>query len=219
MNPPTLDNAFLTRWLNGELTEAERLALEARDDYEELLRIYSEAKGTEVSKKARRPRKRNAVFLGAAMIALLIGAYFLLSSEKPSGYSAVEGEKLTVVLPDSSEAILNAGSDLSFDTRRWNKERVIRLQGEAFLKLRRGLPFRVETPRGAVEGAGARFNISGIEETFEVECYSGRITVIYSDTSAMINAGDRVSGMEGGELLRTRFLPPAAPAWTRIDTQ
>jgi len=86
-------------------------------------------------------------------------------------------EKTELYLPDSSQVILNAFTKVSFKEKKWEGNRQVNLEGEAFFKVAEGSRFDVVTTSGIVSVLGTRFNVINRSEYFEVVCYEGLVQV------------------------------------------
>lgn len=80
------------------------------------------------------------------------------------------GGEYQLVLSDGTKVWLNASSRLSFPQSFLEKERRVKLSGEAFFEVARDVhrPFIVETSKMDVKVLGTRFNINAYEENREV---------------------------------------------------
>ena len=81
------------------------------------------------------------------------------------------GAKSTVTLPDGTEIILNAGSNLSYDARYGDKERSVFLDGEAYFNVtkNKNKPFLVKTNNVTVRAYGTIFNVKCYNEENIIE--------------------------------------------------
>jgi len=116
---------------------------------------------------ARRPRPR---WMIAGAAGLLVAAGFggwmnhVLTSRNPSAvamstYTTPNGQRSTVTLPDGSTVVLNVSSRLEVPTSYNNRDRTVRLQGEAYFDVVSDSkrPFVVNTPRSATRVLGTTF--------------------------------------------------------------
>ena len=108
----------------------------------------------------------------AACIALIIGAtifYRIQNREAPVAsalsYFTKLAEKKSLILPDGSKVILNAGSTLSVDAGFGKQNRTLRLDGEAFFDVAHdsSKPFIVQTTRMDVKVLGTAFNVKAYD--------------------------------------------------------
>jgi len=128
-----------------------------------------------------------AAFIGAVLLAVFF--YYSLGNRGFVTISSKYAETKKVVLPDSSEAMLNANSVLKY-SRAWNeKHREVWLSGEAFFKVKHvegsekvPVRFVVHTSKLDVEVLGTQFNInSNNGNQTEVLLTSGRVKLSHID--------------------------------------
>jgi len=113
----------------------------------------------------------------AAVIALLILAIPRFLSEKknePIIAQTAMAEKEDLQLPDGSKIALNASSKVSYEE---SDERIVKLEGEAFFEVEKGVPFKVVTSNGIVTVLGTSFNVKSRGDQFEVDCKTGKVNV------------------------------------------
>ena len=89
-----------------------------------------------------------------------------------------KAETTSIFLPDSSEVDINIDSKVSFSKSKWDKKRIVSLEGEAFFKVKKGKKFVVKTPKSFVQVLGTSFNVYDRENTLDVKCYTGKVWVI-----------------------------------------
>ncbi len=198
------DNIFLSRWINGELTDKELREFQSHPEYEHYVKIMAGADALDlrsydieqqlsVLKSKRDAKKSKGViklwpyFAAAASIAIIFGI-FLFGPDQ--SYSSDFGEKLIVTLPDGSEMTLNAKSIASFDKSDWENNRTIELEGEAFFKVKKGSKFTVTTNNGEVSVLGTQFNVHSQNSLFEVNCFEGKVSVVNNDNKEILTAGN-----------------------------
>ncbi|MEM6631675.1 MAG: FecR domain-containing protein [Bacteroidota bacterium] len=197
------DDQFLARWLNGALSPEELKAFEAHPDYPVLKRIASEVKAWEapdfeeeenwtqikskVAEKAARykqlqvnkSRRRWVSLAVAASVILFVGIG--LNREKLFGgmqsYVTEVGQIEQITLSDGSMVQLNAKSELTYTSRDWTTKRIVQLKGEAYLEVRKGNAFAVETPTGTVNVLGTAFTVNSQADWLVVQCFEGRVRV------------------------------------------
>lgn len=130
----------------------------------------------------------------AAAIAVVVAVYLLLPQmqtfETPTG-----ADPLAFELPDGSPVVLNDESSVTFSKRRWNSQRSLQLDGEAYFEVNKGDQFRVHTEFGDVQVLGTKFNVYARNGRLEVTCYEGKVEVLTSDASeaAILLPGSSVS--------------------------
>jgi transmembrane sensor len=132
------------------------------------------------------------ILIAAASVACLlaIGGFSLWIAGKTSiqqiaSSSTVvathEGEKVHILLADSTQVILNSGSTLQYDGQYNIKDRNVKFTGEAFFDVSTNpeKPFVVELDHLKISATGTRFNIFsfGNEDRVETTLEEGAITV------------------------------------------
>jgi len=199
---------YLAKWLNNELTELELAEFKKSDEYATYSRIV-ETSGTlqspdfdeetalmslknkriqnETKVVQLRPFKR-FMQVAAAVVVLMVGAYFYMNSLNQT-FSTEYAERSDIKLPDTSEVILNADSEISFSEKNWNENRNVRLTGEAFFKVAKGKKFRVTTEAGDVTVLGTQFNVEQRKGFFEVSCFEGLVSVSHKGKETKVPAG------------------------------
>ena len=129
---------------------------------------------------------------------------------------AQAGEKKEINLTDESVVTLNAGSMISYKGATFNQDRVLRLDGEAFFKVKPGSTFTVKTNNGSVTVLGTSFNVISRDGLFEVNCYTGKVKVQTNEQKeVVITAGERsIENQSDKTLTKSIFLPAATgPEW------
>lgn len=234
------DEAFLARWLNGELTENELREWYANSEYQDLKKIATVSgqlvvpeglsrkeaweKLMEKVEESETPPKEKTIRVlpvvrwtasMAAVIAAIFVVYLLNRSETVS-FSTPAGEKYTLYLPDSSRVILNAESQLSYDKAAWSEKRSLNLTGEAYFEVRKGEKFTVNSQMGKVEVLGTRFNVKDRLGESEIACYEGRVRVSsqMGNASREITEGMGVKISTENRLSDYSFVSEDKPRWT-----
>lgn len=91
------------------------------------------------------------------------------------------GEKKEVTLPDGSQIVLNACSELQYPSQFIGEKREVKLTGEAYFKVKSNpkQPFSVHTSEFQVEVLGTEFNIKSYshDQIQSVEVESGKVQV------------------------------------------
>ncbi len=124
----------------------------------------------------------------AACILVAMGYYFYPASSKSVKqitYSAANGERKTLQLPDGTLIILNGGSTLSIDEAFNKTSRNVSLLGEAYFEVKpnKELPFIVYTAYMDVRALGTSFNIKAYagEKAAETVLIKGLVEVTLKD--------------------------------------
>ena len=192
---------LLHKWIEGKLTPEEQRAFEQRPEYPSLVALYQRTENLRVpvvdrdvvlqnvlqsktqaaprtARVRRLPRRRWVVGIAAA-VAMLVAAIWFFPAANDTNLLAQTGtaEMLAGDLPDGSTYLLNAGSTLRQTSDDWTTQRHLRLTGEGFFEVERGVEFLVETERGAVRVLGTAFNVRAYDETLSVACREGTVEV------------------------------------------
>jgi transmembrane sensor len=100
------------------------------------------------------------------------------------------GGQYQLVLPDGSKVWLNAASAITYPTAFPGKERIIQIDGEAYLEVAHDArkPFKVQANGTEVEVLGTHFNVHAYsdEATIKTTLVQGKVKVVKSET---VNAG------------------------------
>jgi transmembrane sensor len=153
---------------------------------------------------------RLAIASAVAVVVLVVaGIVWLRQPGTMLAYETGRGQISTITLADSSEVTLNHTSELILDRQPFEKARHVRLNGEAYFRIRKsGVPFIVTTDVATIQVLGTEFNVRMREEQIEVAVLAGRVQVGVhkegKDSTVVLSAG-QVATCAHGEF-------PGAPA-------
>ncbi len=224
------DDTFLARWLNNELSEEEKREFEASAEYSEYQKIIAGTKHIEKeefdmdsilsnvkeSKKfTLRPASPMKTWKAwgygiAASLALLVGFFFLY--DPGTVVKAGIGEQQVASLPGGSQVVLNAGSTLTYNANDWEKKREVKLEGEAYFKVKPGSQFSVISGGGKVTVLGTEFNVWDAQGLFQVTCYEGSVSVLTSKSDNTLTLGQSFLSLREEETLSD--VEEKQPGWT-----
>ena len=207
---------YLAKWLNDELTEAELAEFKKSEAFETYQKIKDSASNLEApefdmdkvwsSLEPLKTAEDTKVFIlspfkkflrvAAVIAVLLTGSFFYLSTLSES-FTTDYAENKTISLPDTSEVILNAESELTFSKNKWESNRNVNLKGEAFFKVAKGQKFTVATEQGLVTVLGTQFNVETRKEYFEVTCFEGLVSVTMDGKETQLPAGNSLLMLNG----------------------
>lgn len=227
---------YLAKWLNNELTESELAEFKMSDAYASYQRILEVSNSLEApefdvdaalmalknkqtlnsSKVVQLHPFKKFLRVAAAIAVLLTGSYFYLNSLDES-ISTQYAENKEVVLPDASEIILNADSEIVYSGRNWEEKRNVSLEGEAFFKVAKGKRFTVTTDDGLIAVLGTQFNVENRKGFFEVTCYEGLVSVTFNGTVTKLPAGSSFMAING-EIIETEAPNTTVPAWMNDES-
>jgi len=210
---------YLAKWLNNELSEEELREFknsETFESYQKIIAVSDTMKAPEFDSEkalhdlknrivldekptskviAMRPYKR-FMQIAAAVAVLLTGSYFYLGT-LGQNFSTQYAELKEITLPDNSEIVLNADSEISYDDKNWDEKRNIDLDGEAFFKVAKGKTFTVSTDDGTIAVLGTQFNVENRDGFFEVTCFEGLVSVTYDGKETKLSAGNSFLAING----------------------
>lgn len=234
------DNALFARWVRGDISDAERQRLEQHPEFPVFRRLLESAQQQQLSdmdaqvfwsrfalrqQRSQRPQRPYPWLwwlVGIAAIGALALFIFMLlqpSQIRPAVSATATGEQKNVELPDGSTLRLNAVSSVEV-VGNWRSERRVRLIGEAFFQVKRGLsPFVVETTAGAVSVLGTKLSVRYRGGAFEVDCYTGFVQAsTLNGNKQAIRAGQKaIARNERWEQLGA--LTDPWPAWMQGESR
>nr|WP_255444137.1 FecR domain-containing protein [Robiginitalea sp. SC105] len=222
--------------MNGELSDAELKAFRETPEfkaYERIASFSSRLEGPGFDTEAALARVKSArpgtggkvvrlqpamrwLSIAAAVILMLAAGYYYVNTLDAS-VEAAYAQRQEVRLPDASEVLLNAGTELTYSKNNWDRERHVRLSGEAFFKVAKGKTFTVETASGDVTVLGTQFNVLQRGDVFIVSCYEGLVRVDHQGQSIELPAGSAYR-VEGGAALKSETVESEVPSWTGGET-
>tara|TARA_R110000787_G_scaffold59922_8_gene135853 strand:+ start:18674 stop:19591 length:918 start_codon:yes stop_codon:yes gene_type:complete len=206
---------FLAKWLDGTISDTKLKDLVSEEDFIAYKKLKN---GLDVLEELERPvapsftivknsidQKRKDIKMRqsfkwgisiAASILVIFGLFFAFNSQEIS-YETSYAEQKTINLPDGSEVVLNAKSVINFTEKDWETNRSIKLNGEAFFKVKKGSTFTVQTSNGQVTVLGTQFNVKDTDAFFEVVCYEGKVSVTNNKKEYILSPGNSVRKIIG----------------------
>lgn len=227
---------LISKWLNDELNERELEEFKKTSDYRLYKDIvenaakferprFDEQKGLQDLKTRLSTPKETRVkkidfskyYKIAAVLVVIIssGIFFLMNS--PELISTQNSEVAVVELPDNSVVKLNADSRLKYRPSKWDEQRKLQLNGEAFFEVAKGKKFTVETNQGEVSVLGTKFNVKDREDYFEVYCYEGSVKVKVSNREIILQKGNSVKVVDG-LVTGVDAFDGESPGWTSHES-
>ncbi len=227
---------YLAKWLNNELSEAELEEFKNSDTYATYQQIIDASNALESpsfnTEEALAAVKNVHLFndtkvvqlnpfkkflsVAAAVAILLTGTYFYVNSLDEQ-ISTQYAEKKEIVLPDNSEVVLNADSRLIYSNKNWNANRNISLEGEAFFKVAKGKRFTVATEAGEVAVLGTQFNVEDRKGFFEVTCFEGLVSVSFNGKETKLPAGSSFVAIDG-QIVTDEKQNSIIPSWINAES-
>ncbi len=228
-------NDLLAKWLNNNCTREELEVLKSSKEYSSYLKIAEvssqfkipefnkEANLEEINSKKNKSKPKtlrlnpiNSLLKIAAVFTLLFFGYHFFNSSNTNITTQI-AEKQTFLLPDKSEVILNANSNIDYNKSDWSKNRELTLEGEAYFKVNKGQKFNVLTKEGIVSVLGTQFNVKIRDRYFYINCYEGLVSVAFNDTIIKIPAGQKIK-IEDGVLVKHNNINSQNPTWINNES-
>lgn len=229
-------NDLLSKWLNNDVSQEELEVLKASPEYASYLKIAEatsrltppefnsnsnfEAIGRGINnqgetKVVRLNPIKTILKIAAVFAVLFVGYLYVDSLNTTIGTEIAEQE--TFLLPDDSEVVLNANSEISYNKNDWDTSRELSLEGEAYFKVSKGEKFSVNTPNGIVEVLGTQFNVYSRGNAFFIDCFEGLVSVSFKDTIIKLPAGNHLK-VEDGQFVSHIQSKKEIPAWTADES-
>ena len=227
---------YLAKWLNNELSEEELAEFKKSAEYASYQRIIAASEQLEApefdvdlawstfKQNTNAPSTkvvalhpfRQFLRVAAVVAVLMAGAYFYLSTQDEQ-FSTQLAEQAEVRLPDNSEIILNADSQVTFSEKDWEEKREVVLEGEAFFKVAKGKKFTVVTESGEVSVLGTQFNVENRNGFFEVSCYEGLVRVDFQGNTTQLAAGNSFVAVDG-TIRNATVAVDGQPSWMQDES-
>lgn len=227
---------LIKKWLNDELTPAEKQAFEQGEDFDLNEAIANGAKQFKASnfskpnafkdlQSAYHDEKQKTKQLNwlkpllkiASVVIITLGIYFTFFNTNQIVVETLVSQQVTTELPDQSKVTLNAGSELTYDKNAWENQRQLHLKGEAYFKVTKGNTFEVKTSQGLITVVGTEFNVKQRDDYFEVQCFEGIVKVTSGSYSETLLAGNTF------RLLNNEFsqdkTTATQPEWTQNQSR
>lgn len=213
------EDAFLGRWVAGELSDQELADFEnwllshpkERPFFEDVRKIWTSAAVSPGSLSAEQRwraiqerlnlnknrsisipmyRRTSTQIITVAAAILLLVTFYWWTLPGIITIQSKNGEIITHSLPDGSEVILNAASTLSYSKSDWAEKRNINFKGEGFFRVVPGAPFTVTSENISSRVLGTSFNFRARQENVIVSCYTGKVRVSAGgEDSVILTAG------------------------------
>jgi ferric-dicitrate binding protein FerR (iron transport regulator) len=228
-------DTFLAKWMANDITEKELEAFKVTEDYALFSRIAIESEGFSrahidkdevynsilqdiaIQKNVKvRPLFPSWIGAVAASLALLISTLYFIPKDTTA--TSDFGEQLTITLPDDSEVILNSRSKLSYNKKKWSKNRMLTLEGEAYFKVTKGSTFTVETSEGHIAVLGTQFSVLQDKDFLLVKCFEGRVKVESHGNTVFLTRGKTYKYVKGNTTDEATSFDETEPSWTKGES-
>lgn len=152
--------------------------------------IINNANALEKNKIVKRGVRKKIFF--SMSILLVACSFFYFINQSNSQYTnhriADKGQRLKLILPDSSSVVLNSGSEVKYASS-FGKKREVWLKGEAFFKVTKdsSAPFIVHTTDFDVKVLGTEFNVNNTNTNQTISLAKGKVNVLLKESKDLIN--------------------------------
>lgn len=219
---------LIKKWLDNELNTQELKAFKALEDYDDLVKLSDNVRlfkapefnsELELESLLQKIETKNHTkntwlkpLVGVAAAVTIFFAVFYINSLQLTNINTLASEKTKVLLPDNSNATLNALTSITYNKNKWTNDREVNLEGEAFFKVAKGSKFDVKTKDGVVSVLGTEFNVKQRDNIFEVICYEGLVAVSHNNKFIKLKPGDSYLVIDGKVIAREKDSQPT-PQW------
>ena len=226
------DKSLIEKWLSDDLTIEERRAFNTLEDTPFHKKIIEDAFKFKASHFLEMPDFESfkeqisepeiavkklhwikPMLKIASVLVVGLGIYYVFFLNMKTEVQTMVAEKTTIELPDTSIIILNALSEVRYNEKKWDSNREIELEGEAFFDVAKGARFDVVTEKGTVSVLGTEFNVKQRGDYFEVGCYEGTVRVVTNSNTEILEMGDNFI-WSMGDMLTGRH-NQKTPLWTK----
>ena len=208
---------LMARWLDNRLNEDEKKLVEESEALDDLkvvlddidtwkvkkfdaeagLKDLQKRKRLVISPASEKPKKsvfNNWLSIAASILVLITGAYFswIYFSNASTTITTLVAEQKTEKLPCGSVITLDAVSSINYQKKEWKNNRTIHLKGQAYFDVAKGSTFKVITDKGTVTVLGTEFNINTYNDSFSVQCFEGKVKVVYNTDEKILTQGTSV---------------------------
>ncbi len=224
----------ILRYFDNELSEDQKKALHQANDFEFYSKVahyaeqletpkinveqaLSEFKNRQVPKGKVKTLNFKTWYKVAAVLVIMLCCSYALFFNNEKLYTTTIAQTETLYLPDDSEVVLNASSNLAYNKKEWKDKRNLNLEGEAFFKVSKGQKFTVKTSAGSVEVLGTQFNVKQRSGYFEVQCYEGLVGVSHKNQLVKLQPGKTFRVIDG-KVISVADFTGSTPSWLQNES-
>jgi|GEM_PF-2177894 len=207
-------DALLSKYFSGEATPEEAMIIDdwRKENAAEFIALWNAWEATSIKpykqpdvpaawREVVLPRSKSISFytwIAAAGVLICIAVAAALFFEKRDITTVASATK-KIILPDSSIAILNSGSSLTYDPS--FKERNVSLKGEAYFDVRQvaARPFTVKAGLANIKVLGTSFTVADTGAIISVRVYSGKVMMYTDKENLIISAAQTGAFGKGNE--------------------
>ncbi len=163
--------------------------------------------------------------IGVAVLLLSVPAAVILwLREQPAWFldttvRTTAGEHRELTLPNGARVVLNAGSELAYDKADWSARPLVRLEGEAYFRIKGKERFQIVSRQGHVYAVGTGiFNVFARGEELEVMCTQGKVQVANEAEAERVLLGKKEQVRIVRGKMQQREKLPYFPAWYKGES-
>jgi transmembrane sensor len=219
---------LIKRWLDNELTVAEESTFKNLEEYKFLTALtkdlkeaklqfnyneelaFSKLKDKIAIKKGKKTKIVSLKFITRIASIFILGLSILFYFTNKKTITTQIGETKVYILPDSSRVTVDALSNIKL--KRFNWDRNIALNGEAYFEVKKGKKFIVNTKQGSIRVLGTKFNIIERKDYFEIICYEGSVLVTANNREKILKPGESYLVIEK-KIIETKKLQKNISNW------
>lgn len=219
---------LIKRWLDNELTVAEESTFKNLEEYKFLTALtkdlkeaklqfnyneelaFSKLKDKIAIKKGKKTKIVSLKFITKIASIFILGISILFYFTNKKTITTQIGETKVYILPDSSRVTVDALSNIKL--KRFNWDRNIALNGEAYFEVKKGKKFIVNTKQGSIRVLGTKFNIIERKDYFEIICYEGSVLVTANNREKILKPGESYLVIEK-KIIETKKLQKNISNW------
>ena len=219
---------LIKKWLDNELTVAEESTFKNLEEYTFLTALtkdlkeaklqfnyneelaFSKLKDKIAIKKGKKTKIVSLKFITRIASIFILGISILFYFTNKKTITTQIGETKVYILPDSSRVTVDALSNIKL--KRFNWDRNITLNGEAYFEVKKGKKFIVNTKQGSIRVLGTKFNIIERKDYFEIICYEGSVLVTANNKEKILKPGESYLVIEK-KIIETKKLQKNISNW------
>jgi len=227
------NDTYLAKWMSGEMSGEELMEFKKTAEYKDCKFIVDVTAGLEtpiydqqknfsatlnkISNQKNTTKVRTLIprwaYAVAATVVLFLGYSFFFQQ---TTFQAQLAEQTTFLLPDGSEVMLNADSEIAFKSYNWDSNRTLNLTGEAYFKVKKGSKFTVKTKEGTVAVLGTQFTVNSRNDFYNVTCFEGKVKVTSGKLNHILTPGNAISIQDN---IATPYKTnEVTPSWTAQES-
>ncbi len=164
------------------------------------------------------PLYKRTIFKIAASFVVLLGLTFFFLNNNKTAYHTAYAQVKNLTLTDSTIINLNADSEITFNTKQFNSNRVLDLKGEAFFNVRKKGAFKVKTNYGNISVLGTSFNVKSRAQDFNVFCFTGKVSVNINNKLIELTKGQGVRLDNNATITTYTNTTISLPSWMNNES-